>query len=183
MMQGAVWVRTESQRVWQRLNLGHTGLATMALVLLCLVPSGSDAQNPSSDEAELYLAAGAFLRELGGASVVDEYRCDTRWLHTYGVPIRCRRSPFRTPLRAVAEDQGVPLVDQVVECGPEREERSLQLSPVQYESAEAAWFVVAVACAVAEDVTQQMFLVQVRRNDARWVLERTRLLENSHEFR
>lgn len=162
----------------RRVKPGRIGATTTTLALLVLAPSGSDAQDPTQQESGVYLAAADFLRELGSASVVDEYRCDTRWLRLYGVPVRCRASSFRTPLRLVAEDQGVPLVDRVPECGPERDGRSLQLSPVQYDAADAAWFIVALACGGAEGLAQQLFLVEVRRIDARWVLERSRLLES-----
>lgn len=153
-------------------------------LLHVFAPSLASGQDQPSVEGSLYLAAADFLRELEPVAVIDEAHCHPDWRDIYGIPLRCpTRSSLRTriALRTVAEELGLPSIAEVPACGPEAEidARALQLSPVQFDTAVDAWFVVASSCATADGVMERLYLVQTHRVEAGWALPRTTLLGDS----
>jgi hypothetical protein len=153
-----------------------------ALLVVFVTPSVGRAQSEDVT-AVAHLAALDFFRDLGPAAVLRDYYCDNSWREAYDLPVRCMDPPFYTSLRLVSERLRVPLVEEWPDCpdgGPDL--RSLQLSPVQLDAADSAWFVTMIGCASGEGARRRLHLVELERVDAGWRLLRTTALRASeHE--
>jgi hypothetical protein len=80
----------------------------------------------------------------------------------------------------VAEELDVPLAEDAVACDPagDLESSSISFSPAQFESLDAAWFVVSERCSAAGADEQRLHLVRVRREKSEWVLKSTEPLQD-----
>lgn len=148
--------------------------------LLGLLPVPVLAQGSDLPADAVYLAATDSLLTLSPGALLDTWVCDRNWRKMYDLAIRCGQTGVaRRVLLPVAEELEVPLESGPRACAAARESRSLQLSPVQFESSSSAWFVAAVACAGPDGPPVELRIFGFRLQDGTWILDRVESLPDA----
>lgn len=152
-------------------------------VFLVVIPMSVRGQDSDLPSDAVYLAATDSLLGLSPSALLDSYVCDRNWRNVYDLPIRCGATGVaRRVLRPVAETLAVPLEADPRGCEVAVEDRSLQLSPVQFVSSSSAWFVAALVCDGPAGSLAELRVFDFRLQGSDWMLERVQVLPSSTEL-